>query len=96
MASGDVTRYVITVVFHEDTLTEINELNNHLTRSGFLLTMTDDEGNIHELGTYSFGLITTQTPEEVKALAAGLAETALGMEPEIAVITWDEWSNHKQ
>ncbi|MFG3825590.1 type V toxin-antitoxin system endoribonuclease antitoxin GhoS, partial [Escherichia coli] len=28
MASGDVTRYVITVVFHEDTLTEINELNN--------------------------------------------------------------------
>lgn len=44
MASGDITRYVITVTFHEDSLTEINELNNHLTRSGFLLTLTDDEG----------------------------------------------------
>ncbi|WP_183048966.1 type V toxin-antitoxin system endoribonuclease antitoxin GhoS, partial [Salmonella enterica] len=28
MASGDITRYVITVTFHEDSLTEINELNN--------------------------------------------------------------------
>ncbi|ECO1199812.1 type V toxin-antitoxin system endoribonuclease antitoxin GhoS, partial [Salmonella enterica subsp. enterica serovar Kentucky] len=27
MASGDITRYVITVTFHEDSLTEINELN---------------------------------------------------------------------
>ncbi|KJT52342.1 hypothetical protein SEEH3343_18025, partial [Salmonella enterica subsp. enterica serovar Heidelberg str. RI-11-013343] len=26
MASGDITRYVITVTFHEDSLTEINEL----------------------------------------------------------------------
>lgn len=50
MASGDLVRYVITVMLHEDTLTEINELNNYLTRDGFLLTMTDDEGNIHELG----------------------------------------------
>ncbi|EIH6804695.1 type V toxin-antitoxin system endoribonuclease antitoxin GhoS, partial [Escherichia coli] len=28
MASGDLVRYVITVMLHEDTLTEINELNN--------------------------------------------------------------------
>ncbi|EFA6694782.1 type V toxin-antitoxin system endoribonuclease antitoxin GhoS, partial [Escherichia coli] len=27
MASGDLVRYVITVMLHEDTLTEINELN---------------------------------------------------------------------
>ncbi|HCN8485883.1 TPA: type V toxin-antitoxin system endoribonuclease antitoxin GhoS, partial [Escherichia coli] len=26
MASGDLVRYVITVMLHEDTLTEINEL----------------------------------------------------------------------
>ena len=50
MASGDLVRYVITVMLHEDTMTEINELNNYLTRDGFLLTMTDDDGNIHELG----------------------------------------------
>ena len=61
MASGDLVRYVITVMLHEDTLTEINELNNYLTRDGFLLTMTDDEGNIHELGTNTFGLISTQS-----------------------------------
>ncbi|MDC9950601.1 type V toxin-antitoxin system endoribonuclease antitoxin GhoS, partial [Shigella flexneri] len=29
MATG---HYVITVMLHEDTLTEINELNNYLTR----------------------------------------------------------------
>ena len=37
------------VMLHEDTLTEINELNNYLTGDVFLLTMTDDKGNIHEL-----------------------------------------------
>ncbi len=35
MASGDLVRYVITVMLHEDTLTEINKLNNYLTRDGF-------------------------------------------------------------
>ncbi len=29
MASGDLVRYVITVMLHEDTLTEINELSNY-------------------------------------------------------------------
>ncbi|HFK5052741.1 TPA: type V toxin-antitoxin system endoribonuclease antitoxin GhoS, partial [Escherichia coli] len=66
MASGDLVRYVITVMLHEDTLTEINELNNYLTRDGFLLTMTDDDGNIHELGTNTFGLISTQSEEEIR------------------------------
>ena len=32
MASGDLVRYVITVMLHEDTLTEINELNNDSRR----------------------------------------------------------------
>ncbi|HHN9593149.1 TPA: type V toxin-antitoxin system endoribonuclease antitoxin GhoS [Escherichia coli] len=72
MASGDLVRYVITVMLHEDTLTEINELNNYLTRDGFLLTMTDDEGNIHELGTNTFGLISTQSEEELENWFRGL------------------------
>ena len=67
MASGDLVRYVITVMLHEDTLTEINELNNYLTPA-LLLTMTDDEGNIHELGTNTFGLISTQSEEEIREL----------------------------
>ncbi|XNM87918.1 type V toxin-antitoxin system endoribonuclease antitoxin GhoS [Escherichia coli] len=64
-------RYVITVMLHEDTLTEINELNNYLTRDGFC-SMTDDEGNIHELGTNTFGLISTQSEEEIRELVSGL------------------------
>ena len=49
MASGDLVRYVITVMLHEDTLTEINELNNYLTRDGFLLISTQSEEEIREL-----------------------------------------------
>lgn len=96
MASGDITRYVVTVTFHEDSLTEINELNNHFTRAGFLLTLTDDEGKVHELGTNTFGLISAQSKEEVKALAAGLAESAIDKTPEITVVTWDAWDQNKQ
>ena len=91
MASGEITRYVVTITFHEDSLAEINELNNHLTRAGFLLTLTDDGGNVHELGTNTFGLISAQSPEEVKTLAAGLAESALDKVPEVSVVTWEEW-----
>ncbi|STU71144.1 Protein of uncharacterised function (DUF2622) [Klebsiella pneumoniae subsp. ozaenae] len=39
----------------------------------------------HELGTNTFGLLSGQTAEEVKALSAGLAEAALGRPAEIAV-----------
>ena len=51
MSSGEIARYVVTVKIHEDSLTELNEINNHLTRGGFLLTMTDEDGTLHELGT---------------------------------------------
>jgi hypothetical protein len=57
MSSGDITRYVVTINLHEASLTELNELNNAFTRANFLLTLTDDEGNIHDLGTLTFGLI---------------------------------------
>lgn len=93
MASGDITRYIVTVKFHEDSLTEINELNNHFTRAGFLLTLTDEDGNVHELGTNMFGVISAQSPDEVKALATGLAESALNKTPDITIMTWDEWQN---
>lgn len=94
--SGDITRYVITVNFHEDSLTEINELNNHLTRSGFLLTLTDDEGNVHELGTNTFGFVSAQSADEIKALVAGLAKSALDKDVDITVATWEAWSKNAQ
>jgi len=78
MSSGEIARYVVTVKVHEDSLTELNEINNHLTRGGFLLTMTDGDGNLHELGTHTYGLVSTLSEDEVKALATGLVESAPG------------------
>jgi len=96
MSSGDITRYVVTVKFHEDSLSEINELNNHFTRAGFLLTLTDDDGKVHELGTNTFGLISAMSEEEVKAHAASLAESALDKQPEIIVSHWEAWQMEQQ
>ena len=76
--------------------TEINELNNYLTRDGFLLTMTDDEGNIHELGTNTFGLIGTQSEEEIRELVSGLTQSATGKDPEITITTWEEWNSNRK
>ncbi|NIY49162.1 type V toxin-antitoxin system endoribonuclease antitoxin GhoS [Cedecea colo] len=91
MSNGDIVRYVITVKYKEESLTDINELNNHLTRGGFLLTMSDDEGKVHELGTNTFGLVSALTEQEVAELAKGLGHVALGTEPEVTVTTWEKW-----
>ncbi|WP_435948004.1 type V toxin-antitoxin system endoribonuclease antitoxin GhoS [Dryocola sp. BD586] len=91
MSNGDIVRYVITVKYKEAGLTDINELNNSLTRGGFLLTMSDDEGKVHELGTNTFGLISALDEQEVAELAKGLGQVALGAEPEVAVTTWEQW-----
>ena len=89
--SGEITRYVVTIKFQEETLTELNELNNHLTRAGFTLTLTDDEGKVHELGTNTFGLVSPQNSQEIKALVSGLADTAIGKSVDIDVITFEQW-----
>ncbi|SNY74829.1 type V toxin-antitoxin system endoribonuclease antitoxin GhoS [Enterobacter sp. CC120223-11] len=89
--SGDIKRYVVTVKFLEQTLTEINELNNHLTRAGFTLTLTDDEGKVHDLGTNTFGLVSPQDEDDVRALTSGLAETAIGQQPDVSVTTFEQW-----
>lgn len=91
MSNDGITRYVVVVKFHEQTLTEINELNNHFTRAGFLLTMTDDDGNVHDLGTNTFGLISALSEQEVQALASGLAEVAVSEKTDITVSTWEAW-----
>lgn len=69
--SNEITARVVNVTFHEQALTEINEVSNHFTRAGFVLTLNDEEGSPHELGTNTFGLLSGQTAEEVKALSAG-------------------------
>lgn len=88
---SEVTRYVVTVKFHEKSLTDINELNNHLTRSGFQLTLADDNGKIHELGTNTFGLVSALSEKEVAELAEGLGEAALDQKPQVTVTTFENW-----
>ncbi len=75
--SNDITAHVITVKFQEQALTEINELSNHFIRAGFVLTLNDDDGKTHDLGTNTFGLLS--------------AQAALGRPAEIAITTFSEW-----
>lgn len=96
MSSGEITRYVVTVSFHEQSLTEINELNNQFTRAGFLLTLTDAEGKVHDLGTNTFGLITALSEQEVQELARGLADGAVTENVDVDVRTWDSWQKDHQ
>lgn len=96
MSSDSITRYVITVKFHEESLAEINELNNQFTLAGFLLTLTDEEGKVHDLGTNTFGFISALSAEEVRSLAEGLAESAVGGPVEVQVAEWDVWRKEEQ
>ena len=96
MSSGDITRYVVTVNIHEASLTELNELNNAFTRANFLLTLTDDEGNIHDLDSMAFGLISPLSQEEVKALASSLVESVTDKATEIDVDSWENWHKKEQ
>ena len=45
--SNEITAWVVSVTFHEQVLTEINEVSNHFTRAGFVLTLNDEEGTPH-------------------------------------------------
>ena len=92
---SDVERYVVTVKLEQQGLTEINELNNQLTLGGFTLTLTDDDGKVHELGPGNFGLIGTLDEQQVKELARGLGSVALGKEPEVAITRWEIWQKQK-
>ena len=96
MSSGDITRYVVTVNLHEASLTELNELNNAFTRANFLLTLTDDEGNVHDLGTLTFGIISPLSQEEVHALGTSLVESVTDKATEIDVDSWENWHKKEQ
>jgi hypothetical protein len=96
MSSGDIERYVVTLTFQENSLTDLNELNNYLTRGGFLLTLADDEGKIHELGINTFGLISPLSSAEVEELARGLGKLALGVEPDVLVAKWENWRHENE
>ncbi|MDV5356347.1 type V toxin-antitoxin system endoribonuclease antitoxin GhoS [Kosakonia sp. SMBL-WEM22] len=96
MSNDGITRYVVTVKFHDETLTDINELNNHFTRAGFLITMADEDGKVHDLGTNTFGLVSALNEQEVHELASGLAESAVGQKTDVKISTWENWQHQEQ
>ncbi len=89
--SGDINRYIVTISHQVSGLTPVNELNNEMTRAGFSLTISDEEGKLHETGPGSWGITTPLSPEEVTELARGLSKLALGEEPEIELVTLESW-----
>lgn len=96
MSSTAVTRYMITIDHKATGLTPVNELNNEMARAGFSLTMTDENGKLHELGPGIWTLTSTLSAQEVEALARGLGKLALGEEPEVSVLTLEAWRKEQQ
>ncbi|NDJ57292.1 type V toxin-antitoxin system endoribonuclease antitoxin GhoS [Enterobacteriaceae bacterium 4M9] len=96
MSSTNVTRYMITIDHKATGLTPVNELNNEMTRAGFSLTLTDEDGKLHEPGPGIWTLTSTLNAQEVEALARGLGKLALGQEPDVRVVTQEEWLKEQQ
>ncbi|WP_437611056.1 type V toxin-antitoxin system endoribonuclease antitoxin GhoS [Erwinia sp. V71] len=95
MSSTSLTRYVVTFHYQEKGLSDLNKLTSTMTEAGFSPTLNDDEGKSHELGTNSFGFISALSAEEVKEMAAGLGEVALGERPEVDIQDWESWQQHE-
>lgn len=96
MSSTDVTRYMITIDHKATGLTPVNELNNEMTRAGFSLTITDEDGKLHEPGPGTWGLTSTLSAQEVEELARALGTLALGEEPQVSVTTLDAWRKDQE
>lgn len=89
MSSQSLTRYIVTFHFQESGLGDILELTSSMTSAGFTTTLTDDEGHHHELGTNSFGIVTTLEEAELKQQATAAGESILGKPPEVTISTLD-------
>ncbi|WP_139128448.1 type V toxin-antitoxin system endoribonuclease antitoxin GhoS, partial [Escherichia coli] len=44
----------------------------------------------------TFGLISTQSEEEIRELVSGLTQSATGKDPEITITTWEEWNSNRK
>ncbi|MTD39819.1 type V toxin-antitoxin system endoribonuclease antitoxin GhoS [Erwinia sp. CPCC 100877] len=89
--SGDINRYIVTIKYQVSGLRPVNELNNDMTRAGFSLTITDKAGKVHETGPGSWGITTPLSGEDVAELARRLSKLALGEEPDMDIVTLEEW-----
>ncbi|CAG8938670.1 unnamed protein product [Penicillium salamii] len=89
--SNTLTRYIVTFHYQESGLSDILELTSAMTAAGFTTTMTDDDGHPQELGTNSYGIVSTLEAEELRHQVTAAGESALGQEPEVTVTTFEEY-----
>lgn len=91
MNNHGIGQYVVTFHYNEKGLSDLLELSSALVSGGFSTTLKDEEGQPHELGTNSFGIITTLSEEEIRQQAVGIGELILGVAPDIDVQPWDTY-----
>ncbi|MBD8161809.1 type V toxin-antitoxin system endoribonuclease antitoxin GhoS [Erwinia persicina] len=91
MSNHGIGQYVVTFHYNEKGLSDLLELSSALVNGGFSTTLKDDNGQPHELGTNSFGMITTLSEEEIRQQAAGIGELILGEAPEVEVQSWESF-----
>lgn len=91
MSTLDVTSYVVTFHYQESGLGDLQSLTSAMVNSGYSTTLHDAEGHPHELGTNSFGIVSTLTPEAVSEQAARIAEVALHQSPQTKVTTLQQF-----
>lgn len=91
MSKQSLTRYIATFHFQESGLSDILELTSAMTSAGFTTALIDDEGHSHELGTNSFGIITTIEEAELQQQVTAAGESVLGQQPEVTITTLEDF-----
>lgn len=89
MSSQEIHQYVVTFHYDDDGLSKVLELSSAMINSGFSITLNDENGHPHELGTNSFGIITALTEEDIHQQATGIGEQVLGEVPQLDIQHWD-------
>lgn len=87
MSDQTLTRYIVTLYYHEHGLRDLQSLNSAMVNAGYSTTLHDEQGHPHELGTNSFGIVSALSEQEVATQASGVAAVALHQQPEAEVTT---------
>ncbi|MFV9686108.1 type V toxin-antitoxin system endoribonuclease antitoxin GhoS [Pantoea sp. KXB45] len=91
MSNSDLTRYIVTFHYQESGLSDILELTSAMTAAGFSTTLMDEEGHPHELGTNSYGIVTTLTEEDLRQQVTAAGESVLGQKPDVTLMTLEAY-----
>ncbi|WP_411755046.1 type V toxin-antitoxin system endoribonuclease antitoxin GhoS [Serratia sp. (in: enterobacteria)] len=91
MSQSSSIGFVVSFTYQGHSLTDLAKLTGQMTLAGFSTTLNDSKGVPHDLGINSFSLTTPLNQEDVKQLAQGLGEVALGEKPEVEIVTCSDY-----